>query len=192
MELTPHTPLTQLPGIGEARGKKLEKLGLRQAGDLLRYYPRDYEDRRQVWTIRDAPLETKVCVRAMAAQAPALSRIRGGLELVRVRAVDHSGSLWITFFNQSYVQRAIQPGEDYIFYGTVEQMGSRRSMTNPIFERADRQAVTGSIIPVYPLTAGISNHLMLTLARQTVPLCAGVSAGGSGVRLSHRPLSPLL
>ena len=172
MELTPNTPLTQLPGIGEARGKKLDKLGLRRAGDLLRYYPRDYEDRRQVWTIRDAPLETKVCVRAMAAQAPTLTRIRGGLELVRVRAVDHSGSLWITFFNQNYVQRAIQPGEDYIFYGTVEQMGSRRSMTNPIFERADRQAVTGSIIPVYPLTAGISNHLMLSLARQTVPLCA--------------------
>ena len=172
MELTVNTPLTQLPGIGEARGKKLEKLGLRQAGDFLHFFPKNYEDRRKVWTIRTAPLEGKCCIRALAAQTPVLSRVRGGLELVRVQVVDDSGSLWLTFFNQSYVQRAIQPGEEYIFYGAVEQMGSRRSMTNPVFERADRQSVTGSIIPIYPLTAGISNHLMLQLARQTVPLCA--------------------
>jgi len=173
MELTVDTPLTQLPGVGEVRGKKLEKLGLRRVGDFLHFYPRDYEDRRQVWTIRKAPLEGKVCVRAMAAQKPALTRVRGGLELVRFQAVDESGSLWVTFFNQVYVQRAIQPGEEYIFYGAVEQQGSRRSMTNPIFERADRQAMTGQIIPVYPLTAGISNHLMVSLARQAADVCAG-------------------
>lgn len=42
------TPLTQFPGVGEVRAKKLSHLGLNTAGDLLTYYPRDYEDRRQV------------------------------------------------------------------------------------------------------------------------------------------------
>ena len=64
MELTVTTPLTQLPGIGEARGKKLEKLGLRQAGDFLHFFPKNYEDRRKVWTIRTAPLEGKCCIQA--------------------------------------------------------------------------------------------------------------------------------
>ena len=81
MEITRDTPLTDFPGVGEARAKKLEKLGLSKAGDLLTWYPRDYEDRRKVHTIRDAPLEGRVCVEAMAAEHPRLSRIRKGLEL---------------------------------------------------------------------------------------------------------------
>ena len=39
MEITRDTPLTDFPGVGEARAKKLEKLGLSKAGDLLTWYP---------------------------------------------------------------------------------------------------------------------------------------------------------
>ncbi len=165
------TPLTGFPGVGEARAKKLEKLGLTTAGDLLAWYPRDYEDRRQVYSIRDAPLEGRVCISAMAAEHPRLSRIRKGLELVQVKAVDNTGALHLTFFNQSYVERAVKAGEEYIFYGSVELQGRRRTMVNPIFERADRQSFTGCIMPVYRLTAGISNHLLASLTRQALP-CA--------------------
>ncbi len=49
MTVTPDIPLTQFPGVGEVRAKKLSHLGLNTAGDLLTYYPRDYEDRRQVY-----------------------------------------------------------------------------------------------------------------------------------------------
>ena len=172
MAITLTTPVTDFPGIGPARAQKLAKLGLGQAGDLLTYYPRHYEDRRKVWTIRDAPLEGRVCVCAMVAERPRLSRIRRGLDLVQVKAVDQTGTLHLTFFNQSYMEKALSPGEEYIFYGAVEEQGRRRSMVNPIFERADRQDVTGRIVPVYPLTAGISNHLMLGLTGRALA-CAG-------------------
>ena len=175
MEITRDTPLTDFPGVGEARAKKLEKLGLSKAGDLLTWYPRDYEDRRKVHTIRDAPLEGRVCVEAMAAEHPRLSRIRKGLELVQVKVVDNTGALHLTFFNQSYMERAIRAGEEYIFYGTVEVQGRRRTMVNPIFERAGKQSVTGCIMPVYRLTAGISNHLLASLVRQALPCAEGIS-----------------
>ena len=55
MDITLDTPLTQFPGVGEARSKKLEKLGLTRCEQLLTYFPRDYEDRRQIWSIRSAP-----------------------------------------------------------------------------------------------------------------------------------------
>ena len=57
MAVTRDTPLTDFPGVGEARAKKLEKLGLTSAGDLLAWYPRDYEDRRKVYAVAEAPLE---------------------------------------------------------------------------------------------------------------------------------------
>ena len=169
MDVTRDTPLTSFPGVGEARAKKLEKLGLLTAGDLLAWYPRDYEDRRQVYSIRDAPLEGRVCISAMAAEHPRLSRIRKGLELVQVKVVDHTGALHLTFFNQGYLERAIRAGEEYIFYGAVELQGRRRTMVNPIFERVDRQSFTGRIMPVYRLTAGISNHMLASLIRQALP-----------------------
>ena len=174
MTVTRNTPLTDFPGVGEARAKKLEKLGLSTAGDLLTCYPRDYEDRRKVYAVAEAPLEGRVCIAAMAAEHPRLSRIRKGLELVQVKVVDHTGALHLTFFNQGYVERAIRAGEEYIFYGAVEVQGRRRSMVNPIFERTDRQSFTGCIMPVYRLTAGISNHMLASLARQALPCAEGL------------------
>ena len=148
------------------------------AGDLLAWYPRDYEDRRKIYAVAEAPLEGRVCVAAMAAEHPRLSRIRKGLELVQVKVVDHTGALHLTFFNQGYVERAIRAGEEYIFYGAVEIQGRRRSMVNPIFERIDNQSFTGCIMPVYRLTAGISNHMLGSLVqigrascRERVSLC---------------------
>ena len=170
MEL--NTPLTALPGVGPARARSLEKLGLRTVGDLLCYYPRDYEDRTKRYAIAQAPADTPVCVSAMVAETPRLSRIRKGLELTRVKVVDGSAAMTLTFFNQSYVRDALVPGQEYIFYGRVEGDRGGRQMTNPVFEREDRARFTGRILPVYPLTAGVSNNLLAGLAQRAVEECA--------------------
>ena len=75
-------PLTQMPGIGPARGQKLSRLGLNCLEDLLDYFPFRYEDRRAMYTVREAAGGEACCVCAMVAQAPALSRIRKAVVLV--------------------------------------------------------------------------------------------------------------
>ena len=172
MALEERTPLTQLPGIGPAKGRALARLGLERLGDLLEHFPQRYEDRRQCWTVRQAPLDQPCCVSAMVAEAPRLSRVRKGLELVKVKAVDHTGVLHLTFFNQAYLKNALSPGVTYVFYGRVEELGRARTMANPVFEREGEGRYTGLIMPVYPLTAGVSNHLMAGLARRAVEVCA--------------------
>lgn len=169
MQVKLNTPVTELPGVGAARARSLTRLEIRTVGDLLGHYPRDYEDRRVTWTIGQAPLEGLVCVCAMVAEPPRTSRIRKGLEVTRVRTVDATGVLTVTFFNQSYVRDALEPGESYVFCGKVEQEGRARRMTNPVFEREDRRRFTGCIMPVYPLTAGIGNNLLAGLVRQAFP-----------------------
>ena len=188
MALTLNTPLTGLPGVGETRGKRLEKLGLRTVGDLLLHFPQRYEDRRQLYTIREAPLDVPCCVTAMVAETPRLSRIRKGLELVKVKAVDHSATLHLTFFNQPYLKNTFQPGQSYVFYGKVEELGRARSMTNPAFEREGLSRLTGRIVPVYPLTAGVGNGLLVGLCRRAAEECAGQleETLPEGVRLAHR------
>ena len=125
-----------LKGVGETRAKAFEKLGVRTLGDLLSFFPRAYEDRRHFYAIGQAPLETPVCVKGMVAEPPTAYTVRRGMELLRLRAVDETGSLYITFFNQTYLKNSFVTGETYVFYGRVSATGRRRTMTNPIFERA--------------------------------------------------------
>ena len=171
MALERGSPLTDIPGIGPAKAKSLARLGLYRVGDLLGHFPQRYEDRRQCWPIRQAPLDAPCCVSAMVAETPRLSRIRRGLELVKVKAVDHTGTLYITFFNQAYLKDSLKPGVTYVFYGRVEESGRSRAMTNPAFEREGAGKVTGLIMPVYPLTAGVSNNLLAGLTRRAVDEC---------------------
>ena len=164
--------LTGLPGIGQARAAKLARLGLERLEDVLDYFPFRYEDRRSVQAIGEAQDGQMCCVVAMVARRPELSRVRKGLELVKAQVVDDTGALHLTFFNQAYLKDALRPGERYVFYGRMEVMGRRRSMTNPVFEREGAGQVTGRILPVYPLTAGITNRLMVELAQRAVTLYA--------------------
>ena len=82
-----------------------------------------------------------------------MSYIRRGLSLVKVKGVDETGTVHITFFNQDYIREAVRRGESYIFFGTVERQGNLFLMTNPVFEREGTARTTGLIMPVYPLTA---------------------------------------
>lgn len=161
-----------LPGIGPARAKRLEKLGILTARDLLLWYPRNYEDRRECCSIRLAPEDRPVCVKAMVATPPRLSRIRKGLELVKVNVVDDESAMELTFFNQSYLLTALCLGDVYVFFGRMERKGSRFAMTNPAFEPERSPRFTQCIMPVYPLTVGISNNLLAGAVRRVLEDCA--------------------
>ena len=171
MPLTRETPLTDLPGVGPARGKKLEKLGLRTLGDTLNHLPQRYEDRRECCALQNAPQDRPCCVSALVAETPRISYVRRGLSLVKVKAVDGTGTVYITFFNQDYIREVMRAGESYVFYGVVERQGNLFAMTNPVFEREGAARFTGLIMPVYPLTAGISNNLLAGLTRRAVDEC---------------------
>ena len=160
------TEVRYLKGVGEARAKALGKLGIFTFGDLVNYFPRAYEDRTQFSPIMAAPLEEPVCIRALVANAPTLSRIRRGMELVKLRAVDDSGSVDITFFNQSWLRNQIRQGETYVFYGKLSGTFTHRSMTNPDWEPVSREGVkTGRILPKYPLCQGVSNKQLMGYVR---------------------------
>ena len=161
-----------LKGIGEQRAKALEKLGISTLEELVRYFPRSYEDRSKYVPIAALTDGETACVRAMIVAEPTLSRVRRGMELVKLKAVDEGGTLDITYFNQSYIKNQLKPGECYIFYGRAAVEGARRSMANPVYEKEDgERAVTGKIVPVYRLTAGISQKLLISCMRRGLDGC---------------------
>ena len=169
-----NTDIRYIKGIGEARAKALHKLGIATLGDLLSYFPRRWEDRTLTRPIRELPVGEYACVRAMLAGDPTASRIAGGRTLVKIRAVDDSGALDVAFFNQEYRKTSLHKGETYIFYGKVEGDLLRRRMTNPLLEPEGRQLLTGRIMPVYPLTAGVTQTMLAKAMRQGLDACEGL------------------
>ena len=167
-----NTDVRYIKGIGEKKAQALNKLGVFSLYDLISYFPRKYEDRSVYKPIALTADGETVCVCALVADTPRLTRIRRGLDIVKLRAVDESGVLDVTFFNQSYAKDNLHRGESYIFYGKIEARGARRAMTNPIYEREDgTHSVTGRIIPIYRVNAGLNQRTMLQSVRQGLDEC---------------------
>ena len=165
------SPVTELRGVGPARAKQLEKLGLRTLYDLIAFFPRGYEDRTKLSSIAGLQPGIPACFEAMVISNPQLARIRKGMELVKVRVADETSRLDLVFFNQPYVKDQLVYGETYRFYGSLRE-GFARQMQTPSFEPLEKAGVvTGRILPVYPLTAGLSNKLLGACVRQALDAC---------------------
>ena len=168
------TDVRYIKGIGEQRAKALDKLGIRSLRDLISWFPRRYEDRTETRRVADLVPGETACVAAMVAAPPVVSHIRKGLDLVKVRAVDETGALDVTFFNQSWLKNSLRTGETYVFCGKAEGNLLRRRMANPIVEPEGRREATGRIVPVYPLTAGVSQLILSRSIRQGLDACADI------------------
>ena len=168
------TSVRYIKGIGEKKAQALGKLGVFSLYDLLSYFPARYEDRTKFCPIAAAPEGEGVCIRALVADTPRLVRVRRGMELVKFRAVDESGTVDITYFNQNYVKDYLARGDSVCFFGKIERSGGRRSMVNPAYEKEDKpRGVTGCILPVYRVNAALNQRTLRDAVRQGLDACAG-------------------
>ena len=166
-------PVTMLKGVGEVRAKQLAQLNIFTLRDLICHFPRGYEDRTKLVPIEKLEPDVPACFRAMVMNTPRTSHIRKGLDLTKVQVADSTGRLNVTFFNSRFAAQQLEYGREYIFYGAVSGDFIGYSMTNPVFEAPESQPVTTRrILPIYPLTAGLTNAALLRLVQQALAVCA--------------------
>ncbi len=123
-------------------------------------------------TIDKLEVDTPACFKAMVMNTPRTTHVRKGLDLTKVQIADHTARLNVTFFNNKYAAEQLCYGKEYIFYGAVSGDFIGYSMTNPVFEAMDSQpVVTRRVLPIYPLTAGLTNAAMLKAVRQAMAIC---------------------
>ena len=165
-------PVTILKGVGPSKAKLLAQLNIHTLRDLICHFPRGYEDRTRLIPIEKLEPDVPACFRAMVMNTPKTAHIRKGLDLTRVQVADHSARLNLTFFNNRFAAETLQYGREYIFYGAVSGDFVGYSMTNPVFESLDSAPVTTRrILPVYPLTAGLTNAALMKLIQQALAVC---------------------
>ena len=150
-------PLTVVQGIGPKSAKTLARLGLETLGDLLWHLPRRYDDYSQLKTISRLWYGEEVTIIGTIDEIQLRTTRGGRMKLVEAVVSDGTGALRVTWFNQPWIAERLKPGRPLAISGKVEQYLGHLTMNSPEWEPLERQQLhTNRIVPVYPLTAGVT------------------------------------
>lgn len=158
--------ITALKGVGTKKAEKLAKLGVRTVGDILFLFPRDYED-------RSVPVAISELVPGSGSGTLVQGRViskykspyRRGRQISRATITDGQGFLDVVYFNAPYALNGLRTDRDQFFFGRVTENQGRLQMIHPQF--AD--GIEG-IVPVYPLTKGITQMELRRYAKTAIQL----------------------
>lgn len=158
--------LRELKGVGEKTEKLFQKIGITTTDDLLHYYPRNYD-------IYEAPQEivalkenSVAAIQGTITTGVYVNKIRN-LQVISITASDTTGRLPVVWFNAPYLKNTLKKGSCFILRGKISRKKGRLEMEHPeIFTPAAYEEILHSMQPIYGLTAGLTNKLIIKLMHQ--------------------------
>lgn len=161
------SPVTEICGVGERRAKGLFRMGIFTAGDLISHFPREYDDRSQVKKIKDLVIDKENTFRGKVMGKGENIRIRN-ITFTRLKISDETGSVNGVWYNQPYMKTALKEQAEYIFTGKLQKKFGKLEVLSPEYEKVEEGNLSGHIVPIYPLVAGISQKLIRGLIREAL------------------------
>jgi ATP-dependent DNA helicase RecG len=162
-------PLDGIEGLGPARLKNLKSLGLSHLGDLLEYFPRDYQQERSEGAIKElAPEEIQTVRGTVIAVDYVAGRARSRFEATIDDGTEKLGLVW---FNGAYMRRLIYPGLLLRVRGRVKFFRSVPQIVNPKWEIITEEAEpVGEDLyrAVYPASAKITSEFVQSLVAEHI------------------------
>ena len=157
-----YADIQSIIGIGQKNSKLYNKLGIFTVYDLLRYYPRRYQDYSQLKPINKLNFGDELTVIGTITQELATRTSKNKrLKLTEAVISDGSGSVRIIWFNKPFLSKQLYRGVSIVVSGKVDVYLGRLVLNNPEWELLDQEQLhTNRIVPVYPLTAGISQKML--------------------------------
>jgi ATP-dependent DNA helicase RecG len=153
-----------LKGVGPHREKIFKKIGVATVRDLLFYFPRTHEDRSTFKPISKLVLGETVSLKGQVVKKR-LKRLRA-MTIFEMDVVNPTGLITATWFNQPYLDKTFNVKDSVILSGKVE-FYKRLQLSSPEYEilngEEDETIHTGRIVPIYPLTDGLSQKTLRTL-----------------------------
>lgn len=143
-----------IKGVGEKRAQLFNKLGIYCLDDLIHYYPRKYENWSDRTTVKNAPINQPVFIRATMITPVKESLIRKGLTLFKCNFSDGETVIHVTIFNNKYLAKSLRTFDEYVLYGKVEKNFTAASMSSPQIEKLENG---NGIHPIYPSTEKLNS-----------------------------------
>lgn len=164
MNLSFDTPVAQLPLVGPIFARRLKRLEIKTAEDLLYHFPFRYEDYSVISTLASLqPGETVTVCGTL--ETIKNEYTRHGKKIQKAQISDGTDSLPVIWYNQPYLVRTLRPGQKVNFSGKIDLFGNKLIMEVPDFEliryNPDGSALetihTGRLVPIYPETSKVSS-----------------------------------
>ena len=171
---------TPLARSGLAAGAQLRRAGIRldfyTVRDLLFHLPRRYDDLREMRKLGDLFMEqdgTVVSVQATVGDVRVEPGFRGRIQRTIARLEDDTGSIDATWFGRRFIERRLPVGAEVVVSGKIKHFGRRLTFDNPEFQVLAGETEVlhaGRIVPVYPLTAGLTAARLRTAIREALDI----------------------
>ncbi len=166
-------PVTVVKGVKGAMQARLAKLNMRTVRDLLYLFPNRHNDFGDVRSISELnpDEEQTALVTVWSASVVRLGRRPGTQAVVG----DETGTMRIVWFNQPYLAEQLHTNDRIVIAGKVGLFNRVKTMENPEWERLQGEDLThtGRMVPVYPLTQGISQRVLRRIVKEAVDRFAG-------------------
>ena len=163
--------IKSIRGIGNRNSTLFIKLGINTIYDLLRYFPRRYQDFSHLKTINRLEYGDELSViGTIMHDLYTRSSKRGNLKITEAVLGDSTGTIKLTWFNQPYLSTQLGKGTSIVVSGKVDMYLGRLVMNSPDWEPLNSQQLhTNRIVPMYPLTAGLSQRVLRKIIHQNLP-----------------------
>lgn len=161
--------LIELKGIGQKNKEYFSKLGVDNVKDLLEFFPRDYELFFAPTTISEIGYKTMATIKGVFNQT-LFERKSGKLKITSSEFQDEVGQkIRVVWFNAPYVKQSYSPHVPYIIRGRISRKFGVKQIDQPrVFTIDEYKALMGQMMPVYPLTKGLSNALIIKAIKQAL------------------------
>ena len=168
----PDAPVTSLNRVDEKRAAQLARLNVETVRDLLYLFPRRHLDYSNTVKIAELQYGQESTIIGEVQGIQEQRRGRGGqLRTTEAQIGDETGSIRVTWFGRGYQARALRPGAQVAISGRVDVFNGRLVFESPEYEAVKPGQVsihTGRLVPVYPLTAGLTARTLRNFTWQTL------------------------
>lgn len=164
------SPVTEIKNIGGEREKLLASLNIHTVGDLVEYFPRDYDDRSDILPVSQLKAGEDATFTAKVISQPQVMRIKK-LTIVKILLSDGTGNIEGVWYNQPYMKNSLKEGQLYLFSGKITEKYNRLQVESPETEplKPNGEPLTGGrIVPVYTTTKKLSQKILRQLIKSVL------------------------
>ena len=155
--------------------KALRRLDIETIHDLLKHYPRDWQDLSELKQIKNIRPDEKITFKAVVKKVSSKRTWRKKMSITEALLEDETGNVIAVWFNQPFIAKQLVKGRSYYFHGKgkVYLPAGRQvkslQMQNPTFEMVKEETIqTAGIVPQYDLTEGVTQKQLSYVLKQTL------------------------
>lgn len=158
--------VSTLKGIGPKKAQVLAKYGMDTLEDMLYFFPRKYEDRRQETAIKDLDVGKDFLFAGKIISKRYTGNPYKKNTPLTLLVSDDTGVIEVVFFQGRYIANLLNVNQQYSFYGRISSSFDRLQCIHPEFHKLGDAGDIRGILPIYPSISGISQNEMRKIQLQ--------------------------